>query len=352
MADETLHWHNGFHAALQIELQGESAHLEFYSEHELYQMPLRIDTLVIKNSDDTPIQKNIGKIFRKYNLIEYKSPDDYLSIDDFYKVYGYACLYQSDTDKVHTISMNDITITFVCSHYPRKMLKLLKEERKIEVRKVKNGIYYLINDPLPMQIILTTQLSVKENRWLGSLRKNLSADESTNQLIRDYNRHRQSVLYQSAMDLIMRANPKTMKEAKNMVCDAFKELFADEFKEQDEMLKVQYDLIKAQDKKLKEQEAQFKEQKDQFKEQEAQFKEQEAQFKEQEAQFKEQEAQFKEQEKKLRQASEDQKKACKKSETRLRFLIQRLISNNLIEDLKRISEDEEYLVQMYQRYGL
>ena len=61
MADKTLHWHNGFHAALQIELQGESAHLEFYSEHELYQMPLRIDTLVIKNSDDTPIQKNIGK---------------------------------------------------------------------------------------------------------------------------------------------------------------------------------------------------------------------------------------------------------------------------------------------------
>ena len=124
MADDLLQWHDGFHASFQIELQEESAHLEFYSEHELYKKALRVDTLVIKNSD-TPVQKKIGKIFRKFNLIEYKSPDDYLSIDDFYKVYGYACLYQSNTEKVHGISMEDITITFVCSHFPRKMLKLL-----------------------------------------------------------------------------------------------------------------------------------------------------------------------------------------------------------------------------------
>ena len=132
MADNLLQWHDGFHALLQIELRGEAAQLEFYSEHELYKKALRVDTLVIKNSDDTPVQKKIGKIFRKYNLIEYKSPGDYLNINDFYKVYGYACLYQSNTEKTHEIAMKDVTITFVCSHYPRKMLKILKEERKIE----------------------------------------------------------------------------------------------------------------------------------------------------------------------------------------------------------------------------
>ena len=44
------------------------------------------------------IQKNIGRIFRQYNIVEYKSPDDYLSIDDFYKVYAYCCLYKSIGD--------------------------------------------------------------------------------------------------------------------------------------------------------------------------------------------------------------------------------------------------------------
>ena len=45
MADDLLQWHDGFHASLQIELQGEATHLEFYPEHELYKKALRVDTL-------------------------------------------------------------------------------------------------------------------------------------------------------------------------------------------------------------------------------------------------------------------------------------------------------------------
>ena len=67
-------------------------------------------------------KKNIGKIFRKHNIIEYKSPDDYLSIDDFYLVYAYACLYKSDTLSIDEISAEEITITFVCSKYPKTLI--------------------------------------------------------------------------------------------------------------------------------------------------------------------------------------------------------------------------------------
>ena len=42
----------------------------------------------IKKNVDEPIEKNIGRIFRKHNIVEYKSPTDYLSVDDFYKVYA------------------------------------------------------------------------------------------------------------------------------------------------------------------------------------------------------------------------------------------------------------------------
>ena len=48
-----------------------------------------------EHGKDVKIQKNIGRIFRQYNIIEYKSPEDNLDIDDFYKVYAYACIYKS-----------------------------------------------------------------------------------------------------------------------------------------------------------------------------------------------------------------------------------------------------------------
>lgn len=228
MASGLLQWHDGFHASFQIELQEEPAHLEFHSEHELYKKALRVDTLVIKNSD-TPVQKKIGKIFRKFNLIEYKSPGDSLNINDFYKVYGYACLYQSKTKKVHEISLKDVTISFVCSHYPRKMLNILKAERGIEVEKEDEGIYRLKNDPISMQILLINKLPPKENLWLSSLTRNLPMNRNTELLLREYQQHKESVLYQSAMELIMQANKKIMEEDCNMVCDVLKEIFADEW---------------------------------------------------------------------------------------------------------------------------
>ncbi len=334
MADEVLQWHDGFHAALQIELKGESAHLRFCSEYELYKKSLRIDTVVVKDSDDKPVQKNIGKIFRKHNLIEYKSPEDYLSINDFYKVYGYACLYQSNTEKVHEISMEDITITFVCSHYPRKMLNMLKKERNMEALQNGNGIYWLLNDPVAIQVIVVTQLLVEENRWLSSLKRNLEMDVNTNQLLREYNRNRESNLYQAAMDLIMRANQKTMEEAENMVCDALKEIFADEWKKK-ELL-------------FQERETEFQERKLRFQERETEFQRRETEFQERETEFQERETEFQERENQI-QRKEQQ---LKKRENRMETLVWLLVKNNLLDDLNKICVDKGYREQMYHRYGL
>ncbi len=390
MADEILQWHDGFHAALQIELQGEAARLNFHSEYELYKKSLRVDTVVIKDSDDTPVQKNIGKIFRKYNLIEYKSPDDYLSIDDFYKVYGYACLYQSKAEKVHGISMEDITITFVCGHYPRKMLKLLKKERNIEVVQKGKGIYLLTNDPIPMQIIVNTQLSQRENRWLGSLKRDLAMDENAKRLVREYKIHRESNLYQAAMDLIMRANQKTMEEVGNMVCDAIKEIFADEWKEKERQFQEKESQFQEKESQFQEKESQFQEKESRFQEKESQFQEKESRFQEKESRFQEKETKFQKKERQLQEKetrfqeketrfqeretqfqekesrfqeretqfqekeSQIQKRELqlRKRENRMESLIQLLLNNNLLDDLKKISVDRAYREQMYQRYGL
>ena len=65
-----------------------------------------------------------------------------------------------------------------------------------------NGIYWLENEFLPIQIILNHELSSDENRWLNSLRTDIKADKETDRLIRDYKEHKDSKLYQAVMDLV------------------------------------------------------------------------------------------------------------------------------------------------------
>lgn len=67
----------------------------------------------MKKLKETTIKKSIAKLFRNHNIIEYKAPDDYLSINDFYKVYGYACIYQSDTDQ-HLKQVRGIHVKRLC----------------------------------------------------------------------------------------------------------------------------------------------------------------------------------------------------------------------------------------------
>lgn len=123
MKDGRVQWHPAFGAVLRIELGDELGKVQIEEEHLLSSKPMQVDFLVVKVDKKQKIHKNIGKLFRKYNIIEYKSPEESLSINDFYKAYGYACFYQSDTERVMEISPEDLGITFVCNHYPRKMLK-------------------------------------------------------------------------------------------------------------------------------------------------------------------------------------------------------------------------------------
>ena len=87
-AGKKLQWHQAFYAGIQIEFAEESNKLNFENEHHIGTQPKRIDVLIIKKDSNTAIQKNIGRIFRKHNIVEYKSPDDYICINDFYLVYG------------------------------------------------------------------------------------------------------------------------------------------------------------------------------------------------------------------------------------------------------------------------
>ena len=97
MADhrDKIQWHPGFYGAAELEFRANSDNLTFIQEYSLSKEPLRADLLVIRKEPNAQIVNEIGKIFKGHNIIEYKSPDDGLTIDDFYKAAAYACLYKS-----------------------------------------------------------------------------------------------------------------------------------------------------------------------------------------------------------------------------------------------------------------
>lgn len=226
---EALQWHPVFHAGLQIELSEEAEYLEFENEHQLGTKPKEIDTLVIKKDPKILIKKNIGRIFRTHNIVEYKSPKDYLSIDDFYKVYAYACFYKSQALKENQIPAEEISITFVCKKSPVNLVRHLKEVRNYKVVLIEDGIYYIFGDFFPIQLILTSELSEKHNFWLKNLTDDLKEKETAEKMLREYEKHKKDKLYESVMDIVIHANEQIFEEAKGNMCNALMELMKDEF---------------------------------------------------------------------------------------------------------------------------
>jgi hypothetical protein len=208
---ETIPWHPAFIQALQLELKEYRDVLEFYPELQLTSEPLRIDCVIIKKIKDVEIKKNIAAIFKTWNILEYKSPDDYVSIADFYKVYGYACLYASFSD----IPITDLTITFVESHYPRDLIKHLKETCNFTVEKTSHGIYNVIGDLLPIQIIDSRKLSAEDNLWLKNLNNKLGHSD-IDLLLTESARQDKATQIAAYMYAIVYANARELKETVNM----------------------------------------------------------------------------------------------------------------------------------------
>jgi len=207
----SISWHPAFVEAVQLELKAYKDALEFIPEYQLTSEPLRIDCVIIKKTKDVEIKKNIAAIFKTWNLFEYKSPDDYVSMADFYKVYGYACLYAS----FNKVPINDMTITFIESHYPGKLLEHLKNERNYTVEENRKGIYIIRGDILPIQIVDSRRLSAEENLWLKNLSNRLDTEEFR-QIRDEASRQDKSVRIAAYLDAIIRANIRTMEEVIKM----------------------------------------------------------------------------------------------------------------------------------------
>lgn len=82
---------------MDLELSANRKDLVYEREYNLNTKPLEIDLLVIKKEPAVQIESEIGKLFRGHNILEYKSPDDSLNIDTFYKAAAYACQFSGSS---------------------------------------------------------------------------------------------------------------------------------------------------------------------------------------------------------------------------------------------------------------
>ena len=128
------------------------------------------------------------------------------------------------------IEMEEITITFVCKDYPKKLAAHLKEVRHFEICELEAGIYYIMGDILPIQLIIVSQLCRRDNLWLSSLTNDLNKRKTIDELVEEYQIHQNNSLYQAVMNVIVHANENKFEEEKKM-CEALRELFKDEFEE-------------------------------------------------------------------------------------------------------------------------
>ena len=204
-------WHPAFIEALQAELEEYRDILEFYPEFPLTLEPLKIDCVIINKTKNVVIKKNFATIFNEVNILEYKSPTDYVSVPDFYKVYGYACLYAF----LKKIPITNMTLSFIQSKNPRSLLKHLKETRKFTVEENITGIYTVKGDILPIQIIDNRKLSLEDNIWLRCLHNDLNLEMVT-RVGEEAGRKPKGANIEAYLNVILDANTERVEEIVRM----------------------------------------------------------------------------------------------------------------------------------------
>ncbi len=169
MKDTKVQWHPGFVAAMNLELAKNRDDLIFVKEYNLNTKPLEVDLLVIKKDKCVATDNEIGAIFRGHNILEYKSPQDHLDIDTFYKVGAYASLYKSYGETVDSIKADDITVSLVRDAKPVELFRYF-EKHQYTITTPYRGVYYIEGMVLfPTQIIVTKELERDTHIWLKAL---------------------------------------------------------------------------------------------------------------------------------------------------------------------------------------
>ena len=230
-----IQWHPGFYSAFEREFRRNRKDLIFDREVQLTSGPLSIDLLVIKLLGTVSPENEIGGIFRRYNIVEFKSPGDSLSIDDFYKTVAYACLYKSSGQRINEIPAEELTVTLVRSDYPRELVHALTAAG-LTVRERFSGIYYLEAGTgsllFPTQLVVTSRLNRAAHSSLRVLTRNAEEADVRQFLEEALGETEQGdkAIVDSILQVSVSANMALYEKIRrdDSMCQAMRELMKDE----------------------------------------------------------------------------------------------------------------------------
>ena len=230
-------WHPGFYGAAELEFLSNKGDLEFQREYNLSKEPVRMDLLIIKKLSDVRIENELGHIFKKFNVVEYKNPDDALTIDDYYKTVGYACLYKGLGESIDLIPADELTISIFRESCPREMFKAMKK-MGLEIEERYPGIYYISGKQalFDTQIVVTKQLEKETHRTLRVLSKHVQEEdvrafvEKAGKMTEPGDRNNiDAVLHVSVS--ANREIYEAIRRCDKIMCDALRELMKEDFEE-------------------------------------------------------------------------------------------------------------------------
>ncbi|MDO5407140.1 MAG: hypothetical protein Q4F28_07415 [Eubacteriales bacterium] len=253
MKSERLQWHVGFCAAMRTELEQHADELEFINEYSLTKKPLQPDLLIIrKHGAENPGAMTCGSdqhrksaedsgglqgLLAKHTLFEYKGPDDTLGIDDFYKVMAYAGLYKYLSKGENSIKVEEMSVVFVVSKRPLKLLKHLEKYYKIRLVELEQNVYRLEGPVLFTSYLVIAGRGALGNPgfpWLNALNKGLTErDRDYVRAMLDGYAEQKDSDRDAVIDLLIRANESFVNEIKeeNRMCQALLDLMAPEINE-------------------------------------------------------------------------------------------------------------------------
>ena len=233
--NQKIQWHPGFYAAAELELRHNRKDLEFHREYNLSKKPLQIDLLIIEKRKDVQIQNEIGKLFRRYNIVEYKSPEDGLNIDDFFKVVGYVYLYKGLGDHADQIPLEELTVSIFRETRPVKLMQKLAGY-SCTVQEHAPGIYYIEGLMIPGQIIVTKELTSGTHAFLKVLTDKLEKVDFFNFMksVNSFTEPGDKRNADAVLQVSISANKDMYGEIRRSdptMCDALRELFKDELED-------------------------------------------------------------------------------------------------------------------------
>ncbi len=229
-----IQWHPAFVTGIDLDLNQYRSEMSHEREYNLNTKPLTIDVLIKKHTDIMIEDNEIARIFRRYNVVEYKSPAAHLNIDTYYKATAYACLYKSQGEQVDSIKADEITISLFRHTKPVELFRTF-EEQGLSITNPYPGIYYVEGKIcFSTQIVVTRELDIDKHIWLVALSGKLAKPQLKKILDKaaEITDKREKQLADSVLQVCLTANKNIADELKQeegaIMCQALLDLMEPE----------------------------------------------------------------------------------------------------------------------------